>query len=59
MKHEPPQQTHLLEVNQVTLELEGHKILDEVSLHVNSGEVVGLLGRNGAGKTSLIQALEL
>jgi lipopolysaccharide export system ATP-binding protein len=28
------------------------RVVDEVSLSVNAGEVVGLLGRNGAGKTT-------
>jgi lipopolysaccharide export system ATP-binding protein len=29
-----------------------HRIVEEISLHVNPGEVVGLLGPNGAGKTT-------
>ena len=29
------------------------KVVDDVSLKVSSGEVVGLLGRNGAGKTTI------
>ena len=28
----------------------GRKVVDGVSFHVQRGEVVGLLGRNGAGK---------
>ena len=31
--------------------------LDEVSLHIGRGEAVGLVGRNGAGKTSTLRAL--
>jgi ABC-2 type transport system ATP-binding protein len=32
--------------------------LDDLSLELNYGEIMGLLGRNGAGKTSLIEILE-
>ncbi len=30
----------------------GRRVVDDVSFHVDPGEVVGLLGRNGAGKTT-------
>lgn len=30
----------------------GRRVVDDISFHVNRGEVVGLLGRNGAGKTT-------
>ena len=30
----------------------GRRVVDGVSFHLNRGEVVGLLGRNGAGKTT-------
>ena len=33
------------------------RVLEGVDLHVDEGEVVGLLGRNGMGKTSLIRCL--
>jgi iron complex transport system ATP-binding protein len=39
----------------VALRLGDHDVLDGVSFPVPRGEVVGLLGRNGAGKTSLIR----
>ena len=32
-------------------------VLDDLSLRLPPGQVVGLLGRNGAGKTSLLEAL--
>lgn len=34
-----------------------NRILSDISIHVDQNEVVGLLGRDGAGKTSLFQLL--
>ena len=33
----------------------GAPILDDVSLALNEGEIVGLLGRSGCGKSSLLR----
>ena len=35
----------------------GRKILDGFSLQVDTGERVGLLGRNGAGKTTIFRII--
>ncbi|MEZ4651524.1 MAG: ATP-binding cassette domain-containing protein [Candidatus Eisenbacteria bacterium] len=48
----------LLGLNSVRLTYTGHPILDEVSLQIDEGERIGLLGRNGAGKSSLLRVLE-
>ncbi len=43
---------HHLVINSLQKSYDSRKVVDSVSLEVNSGEVVGLLGPNGAGKTS-------
>ena len=35
----------------------GRRVVEDVSLTVNSGEIVGLLGPNGAGKTTLFRMM--
>lgn len=47
----------MLQVRGLTLEVGGALVLEEASLTVRRGDKVGLVGRNGAGKTSLLQAL--
>jgi ATP-binding cassette subfamily B protein len=41
----------------VTFEREGHKILDDVSFHVASGEKIGIIGPIGSGKTTIVSLL--
>ena len=36
---------------------QGSNILDDLTFEVNSGERVGILGRNGCGKTTLFRIL--
>ena len=42
----------LLQVEGLVKTYGGRAVVDEVSFEVGSGEIVGLLGRNGAGKTT-------
>ena len=42
----------LLEVKDLTVRVDDREILHGLSLTVNEGEVVCLLGRNGAGRTT-------
>jgi len=46
-----------LKVDSVQLEFDGRKILQDVYLDCSKGEVVGLLGRNGSGKSSLLKII--
>lgn len=42
----------ILEAKSLVKRYGGRTVADQVSFHVNPGEIVGLLGRNGAGKTT-------
>lgn len=46
-----------IELNNIDLTLEGKKILDSVSFDVEKGSIFGLVGYNGAGKTSLLRII--
>jgi Fe-S cluster assembly ATP-binding protein len=43
----------MLEVRNLCLSLNGKPIINDLSLHVNKGEIHGVLGKNGTGKTTL------
>lgn len=47
----------LLEVEKVVAGYAGKKVLHEVSLNVGPGEIVALLGHNGAGKTTSLNTI--
>jgi zinc transport system ATP-binding protein len=47
----------ILEVENLTVELGGEKILEDLSFHVDEGEIFTILGPNGAGKTVLLRTL--
>ncbi|HJH31942.1 MAG TPA: methyl coenzyme M reductase system, component A2 [Methanosarcinaceae archaeon] len=46
-----------IEIKNLVLEYEGVKVLNNINLNINEGEVVGILGRSGAGKTVLMHVL--
>ncbi|HXT09686.1 MAG TPA: sugar ABC transporter ATP-binding protein [Roseiarcus sp.] len=49
--------TPVLEIKGVSKSFPGVKALDDVSFSVQKGEVIGLIGENGAGKSSLLKVL--
>lgn len=48
----------ILTLNQVSLILGGHLLLDNVDWSVQAQDKIALVGRNGAGKSSLLQLLQ-
>lgn len=49
--------TKLLEVKNLTVKLEGEKIIKDLSFDVTEGEILTILGPNGAGKSVLLKTL--
>lgn len=47
----------MIRLENVSLSANGQKILDNVSLHVNRGETIVIVGPSGAGKTSILRAI--
>lgn len=41
----------LIEIENLSIEIDDEKILDNISLNVNENEIVGILGESGSGKT--------
>ncbi len=47
----------LLSVSHLTKSYQGHKVLDDVSLDVEKGDIFGILGLSGAGKSTLVRCI--
>ncbi len=48
---------YVLEVNQLGKQFDSHFSLEDISFQVEPGYIVGLIGENGAGKTSLLNCI--
>ncbi len=46
-----------IEIRNLTVDLNGIKVLKDVNLSINEGEIVGVLGKSGSGKSILMQVL--
>lgn len=48
---------YLLEVKNINKKFGNHTVLKDVSFQIKPGEIVGLVGRNGVGKTTLMKCI--
>jgi len=44
----------MIKVNNVSKHFDDFKVLDDISMHVKKGTIYGLVGANGAGKTTIL-----
>ena len=49
----------MLNVKNIDKNIEGKRILKNISLSLNSGKIISIIGPSGAGKTSLLRAISL
>ncbi|MEO9256498.1 MAG: ATP-binding cassette domain-containing protein, partial [Tepidiformaceae bacterium] len=47
----------MLSIDSISAELGGRQILNRLSLKINRGEAIGLVGPNGSGKTTLLRVV--
>lgn len=47
----------MIEVNNLSFEIDGNKILKDINLKINKGKIFGIIGPNGVGKTTLLRCL--
>ena len=50
-------QEHIIELRDVTVEFDGERVLDRLSLSIRNGEFVTLLGASGCGKTTTLRVI--
>lgn len=47
----------MIEVNNLSFEIEGKEILRDINLKIGKGKIFGIIGPNGVGKTTLLRCL--
>ena len=44
----------MLKIENISKTFDGNKVLDNINIDVNNGSIYGLIGKNGVGKTTLM-----
>jgi len=47
----------MIEVNNLSFEIDGKEILKDINLKISKGKIFGIIGPNGVGKTTLLRCL--
>ena len=47
----------MLKIEHLTKQYDTKKAVDDLSLHIHSGEIYGFIGHNGAGKTTTLKSI--
>ena len=47
----------MLEIKDLEVQYQDNSVLNQLNLKIEEGEVFGVLGKNGAGKTSLFESI--
>lgn len=48
---------YILTTNNLTKNYKNHCAADKINIHIKKGEIYGLIGRNGAGKTTILRII--
>ena len=48
---------HILKIEALTKQYNRHNVIDNVNMSVQTGAIYGLIGRNGAGKTTILKII--
>ena len=47
----------MISINDLTVSFGGYTLLDNINLHISDRDRIGLVGKNGAGKTTILKLI--